>query len=66
MPLALASPGGLFVAAALSLSGLSLAVLGVAWLVRRRRGPAPLSRLLLAGSLGEMQRPRPLRRGVEP
>ncbi len=32
-------------------------------LLRRRRGPEPLSRLLIAGSLRDMQRPRPYRRG---
>jgi hypothetical protein len=33
---------------------------------RRRRGPEPLSRLLIAGSLRDMQRPRPYRHGAEP
>ncbi len=44
---------------------LLLALAAVA-LRRRRRGPEPLSRLLIAGSLRDMQRPRPHRRGAEP
>jgi hypothetical protein len=54
----LASLGGLIGAVALLLLASALA--------RRRRGPAPLSRILLAGSLGAMQRPRPYRQGAEP
>ena len=42
---------------------LILVALATVVLKRRRRGPEPLSRLLLAGSLRDMQRPRPYRRG---
>ncbi len=45
---------------------LLVAAVAVVALFRRRRGPEPLSRLLLAGSLRDMQRPRPYRRGAEP
>jgi hypothetical protein len=54
----LASLGALVGAAALAVA--------IGARARRRRGPAPLSRILLAGSLGAMQRPRPHRRGAEP
>ncbi len=42
------------------LLGVDIAVVA---LLRRRRGPEPLARLLIAGSLRDMQRPRPYRRG---
>ncbi len=42
---------------------LLVAVIAVIALLRRRRGPEPLSRLLIAGSLRDMQRPRRIRRG---
>jgi hypothetical protein len=45
---------------------LILVALATVVLKRRRRGPEPLSRLLLAGSLRDMQRPRPYRHGMEP
>jgi hypothetical protein len=35
-------------------------------LLRRRRGPQPLSRMLIAGSLRDMQGPRPYRRPTRP
>lgn len=42
---------------------LLVAAVAVIALLRRRRGPEPLARLLIAGSLRDMQRPRPIRRG---
>lgn len=42
---------------------LLVAAVAAVALLRRRRGPEPLSRLLIAGSLRDMQRPRPYRRG---
>ncbi len=44
---------------------LLVAAVAVITLLRRRRGPEPLSRLLIAGSLRDMQRPRPIRRGEQ-
>ena len=45
---------------------LLVALLAIVALRRKRRGPEPLSRILIAGSLRDMQRPRPYRRGSEP
>ncbi len=50
--------------AAILIAGpLLLAAVTTVALLRRRRGPEPLSRLLIAGSLRDMQHPRPSRRG---
>ena len=52
--------------AALVAGPLLLVAIAIVAVLRRRRGPEPLSRLLIAGSLRDMQRPRPYRRGAEP
>jgi hypothetical protein len=44
---------------------IALLLLGIVALLRRRRGPRPLSQLLIAGSLKDMQEAHPYRRGVE-
>lgn len=66
MLLALSSHWRLAEVVVLAVAGLALLVASLSMVLRQRRGPEPLSRLLLAGSLGEMQRPRRLHRGGEP
>ncbi len=61
-----AAPGAVaasMLTAVLIAGPLLVAAVAAIALLRRRRGPEPLSRLLIAGSLRDMQRPRPIRRG---